>query len=173
MRPVTIPVTATGQGGATSTDDYTDPTGVTFNSGDTTQDHLSFSITEDTLADHGESVRLAFGSDLPPGVTLASTNRTTTVTIIDDDPAVTVSFAEATLDVIEGDTAKVFLTLTLTPQRPFTIQVTVTNQGGAGSEDHHAPATYNIEFDANDPAKRINIQVSQDTPRRTGERASS
>ena len=168
MRPVTIPVTATGQGGATSTDDYTDPTGVTFNSGDTTQT-ISFSITEDTLADHGESVRLAFGSDLPPGVTLASTNRTTTVTIIDDDPAVTVSFAEATLDVIEGETAKVFLTLTLTPQRPFTIQVTVTNQGGAGSEDHHAPATYNIEFDANDPAKRINIQVSQDTLVERGE----
>ena len=168
QRPVTIPVTATGQGGATSTDDYTDPTSVTFISGETSKT-LSFSVTEDTIADHGESVRLAFGSDLPPGVTRASSNRTTTVTIIDDDPAVTVNFAEATLDVIEGETAKVFLTLTLTPQRPFTIQVTVTNQGGAGSEDHHAPATYNIEFDANDPAKRINIQVSQDTLVERGE----
>ena len=85
QRPLTIPVTATGQGGATSTDDYTDPTSVTFNSGDTTQT-ISFSVTEDAIADHGESVRLGFGSDLPPGVTLASTNRTATVTIIDDDP---------------------------------------------------------------------------------------
>ena len=168
MRPLTIPVTATGQGGATSTDDYTDPTSVTFISGETSKT-LSFSVTEDTIADHGESVRLGFGSDLPPGVTLASTNRTTTVTIIDDDPAVTVNFPAATLEVIEGETGAVFLTLSLTPQRPFTIPVTVTNQGGAGSGDHNAPATYYMEFDANDPARRINIEVYQDTLVERGE----
>ena len=162
MRPVTIPVTATGQGGATSTDDYTDPTSVTFASGDTSKT-LSFSVTEDTIADHGESVRLGFGSDLPPGVTLASTNRTTTVTIIDDDPPVTVSFAGATVEVIEGETVKVYLTTSVVQQRPLTIPVTVTNQGGAGSGDHDAAATYSIEFDATTRAKFINISVTQDT----------
>ncbi len=120
QRSVTIPVTATGQGGATSTDDYTDPTSVTFNSGDTTQT-FSFSVTEDTVADHGERVRLAFGSDLPQGVTLASTNRTTTVTIIDDDPAVTVTFGAATYSADEGDSVDVTVTLSADPQRSVTI----------------------------------------------------
>ena len=162
MRPLTIPVTATGQGGATSADDYTDPTSVTFISGDTTQT-ISFSVTEDTIADHGESVRLAFGSDLPPGVTLASTNRTTTVTIIDDDPAVTISFAEATLEVVEGESVRVFLILSTRPQRPVTIPVTVTNQGGAGSGDHNLLATYSVNFNSSDPAKIPTISITQDT----------
>ena len=141
---------------------------MTFISGETSKT-LSFSVTEDTIADHGERVRLAFGSGLPPGVTLASTNRTATVTIIDDDPEVTVNFPAATLEVVEGETAAVFLTLSVAPQRPLTIPVTVTNLGGAGSGDHDAPATDNLEFDATARAKRLNIRISQDTLVERGE----
>ena len=169
MRPLTIPISAASGGSTTAADaDYNVPENISFNSGDTSAT-FSITTTENTTADHGKELDITFGASLPPGVTRASTNRTTTVTIIDDDPAVTVNFPAATLEVIEGETGVVFLTLSLTPQRPFTISVIVTNQGGAGSGDHGAPSTYNIEFDANDPAKRINIQVYQDTLVERGE----
>ena len=168
MRPLTIPISAESDGSTTAADsDYDIPDSVTFNSGDTSAT-FTFTTTENTTADHGKELDLSFGSDLPPGVTASGTT-TATVTIIDDDPAVTVNFPAATLEVIEGESAAVFLTLTLRPQRPFTISVIVTNQGGAGSGDHNAPATYSIEFDANDPAKRINISITQDTLVERGE----
>ena len=168
MRPLTIPISAESDGSTTAADsDYDIPESVTFNSGDTSAT-FTFTTTENTTADHGKELDISFGASLPPGVSEGSDDETT-VTIIDDDPAVTVNFPAATLEVIEGETGAVFLTLSLRPQRPITISVTVTNQGGAGSGDHNAPATYNIEFDANDPAKRINIQVYQDTLVERGE----
>ena len=59
-RTVTIPITATNQGGATASD-YNVPGSVVFNSGDT-EKTLSFSATQDTVDDDGESVKLGFGS---------------------------------------------------------------------------------------------------------------
>ena len=59
-RTVTIPVTDAGQGGASSSD-YSVPTSVVFNSGDT-EKTLSFSATQDSVDDDGESVKLGFGS---------------------------------------------------------------------------------------------------------------
>ena len=50
-----------------------------------------------------DSVKLGFGTDLPPGVT-EGTDDETTVTIIDDDPAVTVSFGAATYSADESGT---------------------------------------------------------------------
>ena len=112
-RPLTIPITATAQG-STSADDYTAPVeSVTFASGDTSKT-LNFSVSQDTTADDGESVLLGFGSELPPGVS-AGTDSETTVTIIDDDPAVTVSFAASTYSVDEDDTLTVTLTLSEDP----------------------------------------------------------
>ena len=58
---------------------------------------------DDTIADHGESIQVSFGTDLPPGVSVSSFGPTATVTIIDDDPAVTASFGAATYSVTEGD----------------------------------------------------------------------
>ena len=79
---VVIPITATNQGGATS-DDYSDvPASVTFNSGDTSQT-ITFSAKEDTEDELGESVLLAFGTNLPSGVS-AGTPSQTTVSIKDD-----------------------------------------------------------------------------------------
>ena len=62
-RTVTIPITATGQGGATASD-YSVPNSVVFNSGDT-EKTFTFSAAQDNVDDDGESVRLGFGK-LPP-----------------------------------------------------------------------------------------------------------
>ena len=80
-RTVVIPITATGQGGATSADYSGVPASVTFNSGETSKT-FTFTATDDT-DDDGESVKLSFGT-LPARVSAGTTNEAT-VTITDDD----------------------------------------------------------------------------------------
>ena len=62
QRSVTIPITATGQDGATSNDYAIDPPSLTFESGGETRKLLTFSATDDGVDDDGESVKLVFGS---------------------------------------------------------------------------------------------------------------
>ena len=77
---VTIPISATGQDGATSADWRGIPASVTFAAGQSIQ---TFTVTavEDTASDAGESVKLEFGT-LPSGV-LAGYRTTTTVHFFD------------------------------------------------------------------------------------------
>ena len=82
---VVIPVTATNENGATNADYSGVPNSVTFESGETSKD-ITFSATDDSVDDDGESVQLSFGSTLPTGVT-EGTPGTTTVSITDDDLA--------------------------------------------------------------------------------------
>ena len=107
---VTIPLTATGQDGATSSDYSGVPESVTFESSDTEQT-FTFTAVDDTVDDDGESVLLAFGT-LPSGV-LAGTVKETLVSITDDDlPAsLTVNFGEDRYTVAEGGTVEVTVTL--------------------------------------------------------------
>ena len=72
-RSVTIPITATGQDGATSNDYAINPPSLTFESGGETRKLLTFSATDDGVDDDGESVKLVFGS--VAGVTRASRAR--------------------------------------------------------------------------------------------------
>ena len=89
-RTVTIPITTTRLNGA-GDDDYSGvPESVTFISGDT-QKTFTFSATQDSVQDAGESVRLTFG-DLPDGVTVGSPAETN-LSITED---VAVSFSVAT-----------------------------------------------------------------------------
>ena len=86
-RQVVIPITASNRG-TTSDQDYSGVpiiTGVTFESGDTEQE-ISFSATQDSGDDDGESVVIEFGSQLPSQVTVTGgMTSSTTVTIVDDD----------------------------------------------------------------------------------------
>ena len=77
---VTIPIVATGQGGATSADWTGIPASLTFGAG---QSSKTFTVTavEDGAADEGESVELGFGT-LPPGVD-EGYRTTTTVHFLD------------------------------------------------------------------------------------------
>ena len=121
---VTIPITAAIQG-STTTGDYSVATSVAFGATETTKT-VSFSATDDTDEDHGDSVQLGFGATLPTGVT-STAPITTTVVIIDDDPPVTVSFGTTTAyDVVEGNSVTVTVALRADAKRPLTVPITAT-----------------------------------------------
>ena len=82
-RSVTIPVTATLQGGASASDYTLSATSASFGANET-EKTITLNATDDTVDDDGESVKLAFGT-LPSMVT-AATPSETTVSITDNDP---------------------------------------------------------------------------------------
>ena len=164
-RTVTIAITKTNQGGA-SASDYSVPSSVVFSSGDTEKE-FSFSATQDTVDDDGESVRLGFGSSLPTGVTEGSTDETT-VSITDDDvPSVTVSFEETAYTVAEGNSVRVKVNLSADPERTVTIPLTKTNQGGASASDYSVPGS--VVFGSGDTEKEFSFSATQDTVDDDGE----
>ena len=90
-REVTVPVSAAGAGGATppgetGADWSGVPENVTFGATDTEQT-FTLAATDDTDVDAGESVALSFGT--LPDWAMAGTPSEATVTIVDDDPVVT------------------------------------------------------------------------------------
>ena len=92
VRPLSIPLVFTYQGGADAADLTNIPTSVDFaENADSAAVFFLFTF-DDAIADHGESIQVSFGTDLPPGVSVSSFDTTATVTIIDNDPAVTVEF---------------------------------------------------------------------------------
>ena len=103
-RAVTILVTATPQGGASSADYSGVPGRVTFAAGETEQ---SFTVraTEDSADDDGESVQLGFGR-LPSGVALGSP-ATATVALVAGSGVSTwfLFFEESSYTATEGGTA--------------------------------------------------------------------
>ena len=84
-RTVTIPLTATPEGG-TGSGDYTAPTEVVFNAGATTKD-VTVMAVDDTVDDDGESVVLTFGI-LPDGVSAGTTARALVQITDNDGPGV-------------------------------------------------------------------------------------
>ena len=164
-RTVTVPITKTNQDGATSSD-YSVPSTVVFNSGDT-EKAISFSATQDSVDDDGESVKLGFGSSLPGGVSAGSTDEAT-VSITDDDvPSVTVSFEEASYTVAEGNSVSVKVILSADPERTVTVPITKTNQDGATSSDYSVPST--VVFNSGDTEKAISFSATQDSVDDDGE----
>ena len=164
-RTVTVPLTKTNQGGASSAD-YSIPNSVVFNDGDT-EKTISFSATQDSVDDDGESVKLGFGSSLPTGVSLGTTDETT-VSITDDDvPSVTVSFEQGSYTVAEGSSVTVTVTLSADPERTVTIPVTATGQGGATASDYSVPS--NVVFNDGDTEKTFSFSANQDSVNDDGE----
>ena len=160
-RTVTIPITKVNQGTASDADYSGVPANVVFNSGET-EKSITFSATQDTIDDDGESVRLAFGSPLPTDVTAASPQEAV-VSITDDDvPSVTVSFEQGTYTVAEGGTVEVTVTLDPDPERTVTIPITKVNQGTASDADYSGvPA--NVVFNSGETEKSITFSATQDT----------
>ena len=164
---VTIPLTVTNQGGATSEDYSGVPTSLTFGSSDTTKT-FNFTATQDTVNDDGESVKLGFGNTLPTGVSAGNTDEAV-VSITDDDvPSVSVSFEHGTYTVAEGSIVTVTVMLNADPERTVTIPLTKTDQGGASSADYSGvPA--NVTFVPGDTEETINFFATQDTLNDDGE----
>ena len=158
-RTVTIPIVTMGQDGASSADYSGVPESVTFNAGGATEMTFTFTATQDTVDDEGESVLLGFGSDLSGGVS-AGTPGETTVNITDDDPP-EVSFGESAYLVAEGDVVSVEVTLTSALGSAVTVPITHTPQDGASSADYSGvPA--NVMFTAGETSKTFTFTAATD-----------
>ena len=128
-RNVTIPLTSTNQGGATSADYSGVPASVTFNSRETSKT-FTFSATQDTVDDDGESVKLTFGA-LPTEVSAGTTNETTVTIMNRDTPPLRVSFCECSYTVAERNTIDVIVSLNALPGRRVVVPIVRNNQDGA------------------------------------------
>ena len=176
---LTIPISKTNEGGATSADYSGVPTSLTFGSGDTEKTFV-FTAAHDTVDDDGESVKLSFGT-LPttPVTVTAGTTDEATVTITDDDvPSVTVSFGSAAYTVAESDdphttdvtenTIEVIVTLDADPERTVVIPIEKTNQGGASDADYSG-VPQNVTFGSGDTSKSFTFTAATDTVDDDGE----
>ena len=157
-RTITIPLTATNQGSASSAD-YTVPSSVTFDA-DEMSKTITFTAADDSIDDDGESVLLAFGT-LPTGVSEGAIAETTVSITDNDDPQVTVSFGQTAYTVPEGDTVTVTITLSADPERTVAIPLTATDQGTATSADYTVPTS--VTFDADEMSKTITFTAADDS----------
>ena len=157
-RRVVVPVTTTGQAGATATDYSVAPTSVTFASGDTEQT-FTFAATADTVDDDNESVLLEFGT-LPTGVSEGSPAQATVT--ITDVPSVQVSFEQATYSVDEGSSVTVTVLLSQAPERRVVVPVTTTGQAGATATDYSVAPT-SVTFASGDTEQTFTFAATADT----------
>ena len=116
-REVTIPITATDEGG-TSADDYSGvPASVTFGAADHLQ-VLHLLCRRRRRGRRRESVKLAFGT-LPAQVTGGTIDEAVVSITDDDSPAsVAISFGQSTYSVAEGSAVTITVQLDDDPRRP-------------------------------------------------------
>ena len=168
LRNVTIPLTATLQGGAEAADYSGVPASVSFATGETSTTFVVVA-DDDAVDDDGESLTLGFGTF--PALVTAGTQATTTISLADDDvPAVTVAYGAATYAATEGAAAGVSVTVELSadPERDVTIPLTVTLQGGAEAADHSGvPAS--VSFATGETSKTFVVVAEDDAVDDDGE----
>ena len=164
--PVTIPLTATGKGGATAAADYSlSATSVTFDAGDTAKTVI-FTPKHDTVDDDGESVLIEFGT-LPAGVGAGTTSETTVSILDNDDPAVTVSFEHATYVVGEGGSVDIEVKLSADPERTVVIPIS-RSEANIGSGDYSG-VPMSVSFASGETEKIISFIATEDTENDDGE----
>ena len=158
QRQVLIPLTKTEQSGIAGSDYGGAPSSVTFVSGETSKT-FTFSATDDTADDEGESVGIGFGT-LPAGVSAGSVTITTFTITDEDDPEVTVSFSAAMFGVSEGATVTVTVTLDKDPERQEVVPSTATRQNGATAADYSGiPA--NVTFESGETSKNFTFTATE------------
>ena len=158
LQETVIPVTSTGQGGATSAD-YSVPSSVTFNEGET-EKTIAFMAVDDSADDDDESVKLGFGSSLPAKVTVGTRSSTTLNIGDNNDPIVTVSFAQPTHTVAEGNTQQVTVNVSADPERTMIIPIVPTGQDGATDADYSVPPS--VTFNDGEISKSLTFTATQD-----------
>ena len=158
-KTVTLPLTATGAGGATVADFSGVPENLVFMPGET-EKTFTFSVADDELDDDDETVTLGFGT-LPSTVKTGGDHETATVAIRDDDdPYVDVEFGEATYSADEGGTATVTVTLSADPERTVAIPLAGTGQDGATAADF--TVTSSVTFNTGQTSKTFTFNATQD-----------
>ena len=156
---VVIPIDDSGLDGA-SASDYSLPSSVTFQSGETRQ---SFPVTaeDDAVDDDEESVELTFGR-LPTGFRDGSRSEATVNLIDDDDPEVTVSFDRSTYGATEGGAAAtVVVELSADPERTVTIPIDTTHSGGASPADYRGIPS-SVTFRPGEQQKSFTVTAADD-----------
>ncbi len=171
-RAVTILVTATPQGGASSADYSGVPGSVTFAAGETEQ---SFTVraTDDSAADDGESVQLGFGR-LPSGVLLGSPS-TATVALVQDADVSTwyVWFGESAYTATEGGTATISVHLN-SPWKPerneaLTVPLFDPEHRGGASADDYSGLPESVTFQPGQTRASFTVRVTEDSEDDDGE----
>ncbi len=163
-RTVTVPITTTNQGTTTSSDYSGVPSGVTFNSGETSKS-FTFTAETDSATESDESVLVGFGATLPDGVT-EGTQATTTVTIA--ATSVSATFGSATYSATEGSGTVVTVQLSAAASGTVTIPVSVVNLGGASDSDYSG-VPENVAFSSGESAKTFTFTATEDHLVETGE----
>ncbi len=154
-RTVEIPITATGQNGATAGDWSGVPAAVTFEAG-TTEAAFALAATDDDIDDDGESVEVAFGL-LPDRVSADPAAATATVAIDDDDDR-GVELSETRLAVAEGEVGSYTVRLRSQP----TGAVTVTVTGHAGTDVAPDPESLHYTPQNWDAPQTVQVAAGQD-----------
>ena len=157
---VTVPIGTINEGGASGSDYSGVPGSVTFSAGDTRQT-FTFAAADDNLEDSGERVKLSF-VNLPPEATLGMTSEAT-VTIINKaaQNSLTVAFQSVAYSVSEGNSVVVTVILSAAPGSEVTVPLTVTEQGGASSEDYSGvPAS--VTFGPDERDQTFTVSATQD-----------
>ena len=159
-RTVDITLIPTNQG-ASDADYSISATSVTFGPTETEQT-FTFTATQDTVDDDGESVKLTFDSQLPAGVSRGSVPETT-VSITDDDApsSLTVNFKKSGYTVTEGSIEEIVLTLDDDPERTVTIPLSWSNEDGASDSDHNGVPT-DVTFNAGETEKSFEFSAVSD-----------
>ena len=158
LQETVVPITAAGQGGA-GPSDYSVPSSVTFNAGDTEQT-IAFEALDDTDDDDGESVKLGFGTNLPPKVSLGGRTETTLSIGDNDNPVVTVMFTTGAHTLAEGGMQQITVTVSEDPERTIIIPITATPQAPATTSDYSVPAS--VTFNAAETSRTIIFSAAQD-----------
>ena len=128
---VTIPVTATVQGGATEQGsagaDYSGvPGSLIFNAGETSQT-FTVTATNDSVDDDGESVLLGFGTPLPAGLTAGSPSEATVNFTDDDARGLALTPTRVEIDELDVSATGMYaLALTSEPTANVTVTLSVT-----------------------------------------------
>ena len=139
---VTIPLTITAEGDAISPD-YSVPSSVTFDSGDTSQT-ITFSATLDADTDPGESVKIELGR-LPMGYAAGATTETR-VSI--NNFSVVVNFSAASYDVAEDGEVQISVTLSPALGSDVAIGIMAVGRDGATTADYSLPDPASVTITA-------------------------
>ena len=167
-RVVIIPLTAV-HNGSTTPADYSMPANVTF-TGDETSKTFTFTAVEDDENDDSDSVVIDFNASrhsFSPGVGAAPPTWTTIFITDNDDPQVEVTFGLGSIRVPEGESRGVTVWLSTDPERTVVIPFTVTELGGATSDDYSVPTS--VEFRSGEREKTLWLRAKQDTVYDEGE----
>ena len=156
LNTVVVPLTHAGQDGADA-DDYSGiPPSLTFNSGEM-EKTFTFSATQDSQDDDGESVKIGIGTPLP-NIIKKGTTFEATVGITDDDTAA-VTINPTTLTVTEGGTNT--YTIVLASQPAGDVIVTVNDPTDNTDVTTH-PASLTFTTTDWNTARTVTVTASQD-----------